>query len=50
MSELERKTLKGSGGHIVANLTEYEIKKAKLGGPDLFLGAVGRLDKDKIVN
>jgi len=50
MGELERKTLKGSGGHIVANLNEYEIKKAKLGGPDLFLGALGRLDKDRIVN
>ncbi len=49
MDELERKTLKGSGGHVVANLTETEIKKAKLGGPDLFLGALGRLDKDKIV-
>jgi len=50
MDELERKTLKGSGGHVVANLTETEIKKAKLGGPDLFLGALGRLDKGKIVN
>jgi len=49
MSELEKKTLKGSGGHIVANLTEFEIKKAKLGGPELFLGALGRLDKDRIV-
>jgi len=49
MSELERKTLKGSGGHIVANLTEGEIRKAKLGGPDLFLGALGRVDKDRIV-
>jgi sporulation protein YlmC with PRC-barrel domain len=50
MSELERKTLKGSGGHVVANLTESEIKKARLGGPELFLGAFGRLDKDRIVN
>lgn len=49
MSELEKKTLKGSGGHVIANLTEYEMKKARLGGPDLFLGAVGRLDKDRIV-
>lgn len=49
MSELEAKTLKGSGGHVVANLTEREMKKARLGGPDLFLGAVGRLDKDKII-
>ena len=50
MNELERRTLKGSGGHIVANLTEYEIKKANLAGPDLFLGALGRLDKDRILN
>ena len=49
MSELERKTLKGSGGNVVADLTEYEMKKARLGGPDLFLGAVGRLDKDRII-
>jgi sporulation protein YlmC with PRC-barrel domain len=49
MSELERKMLKGSGGHVVANLSEPEIKKAKLGGPDLFLGAVGRLNKDRII-
>ena len=49
MSELERKTLKGSGGHVVANLTEYEIKKARLAGSDLFLGALGRLDKDRIL-
>lgn len=49
MSELERKTLKGSGGHVVADLTESEIKKAKLAGSDLFLGALGRLDKSRIV-
>lgn len=49
MSELEQKTLKGSGGHVVANLTEHEIKKARLTGSDLFLGALGRIDKDRIV-
>ncbi len=49
MSGLERKTLKGSGGHVVANLTESEIRKSKLAGSDLFLGALGRLDKDRIV-
>lgn len=49
MDEQERKTLKGSGGYVVANLTDAEIKKAKLGGPDLFLGALGRLDEEKIV-
>lgn len=46
--QLEKKTLKGSGGHIIANLTQQEIKKARLGGPELFLGAVGRIDKDRI--
>ncbi|MFQ5969380.1 MAG: PRC-barrel domain-containing protein [Nitrososphaerales archaeon] len=46
--QLEKKTLKGSGGHIIANLTQKEIKKALLGGPELFLGAVGRIDKDRI--
>ncbi len=49
MSELETRTLKGSGGHVVANLTEHEMKKARLGGPDLFLGALGRIDKSRIL-
>src|SRR5574341_503038 len=49
MSELETRTLKGSGGHVVAKLTENEMKKARLGGPDLFLGALGRIDKNKIL-
>jgi sporulation protein YlmC with PRC-barrel domain len=49
MSQLERKTLKGSGGSVTADLTEHEVKRAKLAGADLFLGAVGRLDKDRIL-
>jgi sporulation protein YlmC with PRC-barrel domain len=49
MSELETRTLKGSGGHVVANLTEHEMKKARLGGPELFLGALGRIDKNMIL-
>jgi len=49
MSELETRTLKGSGGHVVAKLTENEMKKARVGGPDLFLGALGRIDKNKIL-
>ncbi len=49
MSELETRTLKGSGGHVVAKLTENEMKKARLGGPDLFLGALGRIEKNKIL-
>jgi sporulation protein YlmC with PRC-barrel domain len=49
MSELETRTLKGSGGHVVAKLTEQEMKKARLGGPDLFLGALGRIDKSRIL-
>ncbi len=50
MGELERKMLKGSGGHITADLTSQEVKKARLVGSDLFLGALGRIGKDRIVS
>jgi sporulation protein YlmC with PRC-barrel domain len=50
VSELERKTLKGSGGHIIADLTPQEIKKARLVGAELFLGALGRVSKERIAS
>jgi sporulation protein YlmC with PRC-barrel domain len=46
--QLERKTLKGSGGYVVANLTPEEIKKGGVAGVDLFLGAIGRIDEKRI--
>ncbi|MEM2759258.1 MAG: PRC-barrel domain-containing protein [Nitrososphaerales archaeon] len=47
--QLEKKTLKGSGGYVVANVTAEEIKKGRLAGSDLFLGAVGRIDERRIL-
>lgn len=47
--QLEKKTLKGSGGYVVANLTPQEIKRGGVAGVDLFLGAVGRIDKSRIL-
>ena len=45
----EEKTLKGSGGRIVAKLTPQEIKKGRVAGVDLFLGAVGRIEDKRIL-
>ncbi len=42
--------LKGSGGHIFANITEEQEKKADLGVGELFLAPLGRLDKESILN
>ena len=42
------KKLRGSGGFIMANVTDEQQQKGNLGGPDLFLAPVGRLDSDKI--
>ncbi len=47
--QLEKKTLKGSGGYVVANITPQELKKGRVAGVDLFLGAVGRIDKERIL-
>ena len=42
--------LKGSGGHIIAEITEEQIKKADLGVGELFLAPVGRIEQNKISN
>ena len=47
-SELRLKKLRGSGGYIMATVTDEQQGKGNLGGPDLFLAPVGRLDYDKI--
>ena len=45
MSSDERiKKLRGSGGYVVARVTDDEQVKGNLGGPDLFLSPIGRLD------
>jgi len=43
-SELRLKKLRGSGGYIMATVTDEQQMKGNLGGPDLFLAPIGRLD------
>jgi sporulation protein YlmC with PRC-barrel domain len=45
--DLSVKKLRGSGGHVFAKVTDEEQKKGNLGGPDLFLAGVGRLNEDR---
>lgn len=47
-SELRIKKLRGSGGYVMARVTDEQQTKGNLGGPDLFLAPIGRLDADKI--
>ena len=42
MSEVK---LEGSGGHIIAEITEERAKKADLGVGKLFLAPVGKLEE-----
>lgn len=46
-NSLTEKKLRGSGGYVFATVTQEEQKKGNLGGPDLFLAGVGRLDEDR---
>lgn len=48
MSEERLKKLRGSGGYIMASVTDEQQRKGSLGGPDLFLAPVGRLEVTKI--
>ena len=47
-SELRLKKLRGSGGYIMAQVTDQQQMKGNLGGPDLFLAPIGRIDSEKI--
>lgn len=47
-SELRLKKLRGSGGHIMASINDDQQMKGNLGGPDLFLAPIGRLEEEKI--
>ncbi len=47
--ELKEKKLRGSGGYVVARISDYEQKKGNLGGPELFIAGIGRLPKDRIL-
>ena len=49
MSEdLRIKKLRGSGGFVMAQVTDEQQSKGNLGGPDLFLAPIGRLDVESI--
>jgi len=47
-SDVRIKKLRGSGGFVMASVTDEEQRKGNLGGPDLFLAPIGRLDSEKI--
>ena len=47
-SEIRPKKLRGSGGFVIAKLTDEQQSKGNLGGPDLFLAPIGRLDSSLI--
>ena len=49
-SELRLKKLRGSGGYIMATVTDEQQMKGNLGGPDLFLAPIGRLDASTITS
>jgi sporulation protein YlmC with PRC-barrel domain len=46
-NDLREKRLRGSGGYVLANVTDEEQKKGNLGGPELFLAGVGRLNEER---
>lgn len=46
---LKEKKLRGSGGFVIALVSDDEQKKGNLGGPELFIAGIGRLDKDRIL-
>ena len=44
-SDLRIKKLRGSGGYVIAQVSDEQQSKGNLGGPDLFLAPMGRLDE-----
>ena len=47
--DVREKKLRGSGGYVLAHVTDEEQKKGNLGGPELFLAGIGRLPSDRFV-
>src|SRR3989338_7457905 len=47
-TELRIKKLRGYGGYVMATVNDQQQMKGNLGGADLFLAAIGRLDSQKI--
>ena len=48
-NDYQDKKLRGSGGYVLAKITEEEQRKGNLGGPELFLAGVGRLDENRLL-
>jgi sporulation protein YlmC with PRC-barrel domain len=48
-NDYQNKRLRGSGGYVLAKVTEEEQRKGNLGGPELFLAGVGRLHENRLV-
>jgi sporulation protein YlmC with PRC-barrel domain/DNA-directed RNA polymerase subunit RPC12/RpoP len=46
--DLKLKKLRGSGGYIMAVVTDDQQRKGNLGGPDLFLAPIGRIETERI--
>ena len=47
-SELRLKKLRASGGYIMAKITDEQQSKGNLGGPDLFLAPIGKIEEPYI--
>ncbi|HET8719898.1 MAG TPA: hypothetical protein VFM64_02755, partial [Candidatus Nitrosotenuis sp.] len=47
-SEMRVKKLRGSGGYVMAQVSDDQQRKGNLGGPDLFLAPIGRLEPQSI--
>lgn len=47
--DMTEKKLRGSGGYAIARVTDEEQKKGNLGGPELFLAGIGRLEEGRFV-
>ncbi len=41
--------LQGSGGYVIAELTEEQVKKADLGVGKLFLAPIGKIETEKML-
>jgi sporulation protein YlmC with PRC-barrel domain len=48
-NDYQDKKLRGSGGYVIAKITDEEQRRGNLGGPDLFLAGVGRLEENRLL-
>ncbi len=46
-NEFQEKKLRGSGGYTIAKISDEEQKLGNLGGPELFLAGIGRLEDNR---